>query len=718
MTTSLLLNILGDLFLMLLPALVQLHAGEKMAALPWRQRQILYGLLFGASGVALLFGDGDHWHMAQSSIMVAAAAGMGAGAGGISLLVLMFGDTMLAGMPDWLLLVLGGVAFALGYGAYALWQRGLTSSLLSMLLLAGSLFVTDYFILYAFTDSSAISFHGDTGMQVLTVYWIGLPLLGWLWHTARGRAEDIRALRENEKRLQTMLSHLPGALFQLYRRRGELPRARYISEGVEDLVGIPADELMEDLTCLRPFVYPEDWRPFNDCTDPDKVSVNRKTVHEFRFIHPQKGLRWVRFVMTLNRDGDVLNWGGIALDVTEEKRVSAILREQAEIIRQAREAVVAVDRGGRITLWNNGAAQLFGYNAREMEGRHVAGLFMAEQWREHRRKAIAEALRRGQWSGEVRMRMQDRKEFQAQISLSIMQGDSPRDLRFICYIRDITAQRQAEEALRTSVRQSLQAREQAEMANRAKSEFLANMSHELRTPLNAIIGFSEILRGELFGPVGNDRYLGYVDDIHASGRHLLELINSILDLSKIEAGKVQLDEAEVDIGAVLRKVLRLVTDRAASSRIRIDFTESGPVRIRGDELKLRQILLNVITNALKFTPAGGVVTISSGMSGDDLLITVADTGIGMSAAEIETALLPFGQVQGSLVRNHEGTGLGLPISVSLIRLHGGSLTIESTPGQGTRVMLRIPAWRVLAVGENAGNADGSMGGGNAAEAAH
>ena len=704
--TSLLLKMLGDLFLMLLPALVQFHAGEKLAALSWRRRQILYGLIFGASGVALLLGGDDHWRLAQSAIMVAAAAGMGAGAGIVSLLALMFADTMLSGIPDWRLLVLGSVAFAFGYAAYVLWRRGWTGGLLSLLLLAGSLFVADYFILYAFGGPAGVSFHGEAAVQVLVVYWLGLPLLGWLWHTARRRAEDIKALRENEKRLQTMLSHLPGALFQLYRRRGELPRARYISEGVQDLVGISAGELMEDLTCLRPFVHPDDWRPFNDCTDPDKVSVDRKTVHEFRFIHPQKGLRWVRFVMTLNRDGEVLNWGGIALDVTEEKRVSAILHEQAEIIRQAREAVIAVDRSGRITLWNNGAAHLFGYSAREMEGRHVAGLFMAEQWRDQYRKAIAEALKRGQWSGEVQMRMKERKAFQAQISLSIMQGESSRDLRFICYIRDVTAQRQAEEALRASVRQSLQAREQAEMANRAKSEFLANMSHELRTPLNAIIGFSEILRKELFGPVGNERYLGYVEDIHASGRHLLELINNILDLSKIEAGKVQLEEREVDIGSVLKKVLRLVADRAASLQVRIEWQKGEPVRIHGDELKLRQVFLNIITNALKFTPEGGVVTISSEQNEDGLLITIADTGIGMSEAEIETALQPFGQVQSSLVRNHEGTGLGLPISASLIKLHGGSLTIESVLGQGTRVLLCIPAWRVLAADEG-GSDDGS-----------
>lgn len=244
--------------------------------------------------------------------------------------------------------------------------------------------------------------------------------------------------------------------------------------------------------------------------------------------------------------------------------------------------------------------------------------------------------------------------------------------------------------------------EAAEVANRAKSVFLATISHELRTPLNAIIGFSEILREQMFGPLGSPRYRGYVGDIHDSAVHLLSLVNDLLDLAKAEAGKHELCEETLDVEDIARTCLRIVAERAMDVNLRMQCAASLNGRLlRGDERKLRQIILNLLSNAIKFTPHGGRISLEVGCdAGGSVVIVVADTGIGMSPDEVKKALEPFGQVGDVLTRQTGGTGLGLPLTVSLVELHGGTLTIESASGEGTTVAVRFPAERtIFAVGE-------------------
>ncbi len=237
-----------------------------------------------------------------------------------------------------------------------------------------------------------------------------------------------------------------------------------------------------------------------------------------------------------------------------------------------------------------------------------------------------------------------------------------------------------------------EAGEAAEAANRAKAEFIANMSHELRTPLNAIIGFSELMTGQAFGPLGNNKYLEYAGDIHESGSHLLDIINDILDLSKYEVGKIEVQEGPVDSARMVESSVHLLKESAEKGgvTVRTVIPEDTP-HILGDERAFKQILINLLSNAIKFTPLGGevVVEIKAGPNGATFL-TVRDTGIGMAPEDIPTALTPFGQIDASFARKFEGTGLGLPIVKSLLEQHGGEFRLTSELGVGTTATAVFP----------------------------
>ncbi|WP_158043782.1 PAS domain-containing sensor histidine kinase [Skermanella pratensis] len=382
--------------------------------------------------------------------------------------------------------------------------------------------------------------------------------------------------------------------------------------------------------------------------------------------------------------------------IRENERTAAALgeseRKYREIYENAAEGIFQTSPDGRMLSANPTLARIYG---------HDTPADVLDALQDIRHQLYVDPRRRDQFARlldrydtihgfESEVRRKDGSIIWISETARAVRDTAGRLLYYEGKVEDITDRRAAEELQRI-------AREEAELASRAKSEFLANMSHELRTPLNAVIGFSEIIKNEMFGPAGRPEYVEYARDIHESGTLLLALINDILDMSKIEAGKKELQDTVVDIGRVARNCVRLVEARAqfVGVAIAIDLAADLPP-VRAEELALKQIIANLLTNSVKFTPKGGRVLVSAGVEPDGgLAVAVADTGIGIAPEDIKKALEPFGQVDSSLNNKTQGIGLGLPLARSLVALHGGTLSIESEPGRGTTVTVRLPAERVI-----------------------
>ena len=388
---------------------------------------------------------------------------------------------------------------------------------------------------------------------------------------------------------------------------------------------------------------------------------------------------------------------GLQAEIAERNKTEGELRQSearlAGILNIAPDAMILVDAELTIRLYNQGAEAAFGYTAPEAIGRNMDILIPERLRQEHADMVTAfamsrETTRRADGRGRVVAIRKDGTEFPAAISISKMERGG--ETVFFVILRDVSERVQAEQAV-------IAAKEHAELANRAKSQFLANMSHELRTPLNAIIGFAEVIEKQTFGPVGNQRYVEYVTDIRESGEHLLSLINDILDLSKIEAGKDELYEETLDVAGLVSACLLVVRARAETAGVALstDIPNDLPL-LFGDERKLKQILINLLSNAVKFTESGGQVTVAATLDASGgISVRVADTGIGIAPHDITRALTSFQQVQSDHNRNYDGTGLGLPLTKSLIELHGGTMDLHSELAVGTTVTARFPADRVV-----------------------
>ncbi len=376
------------------------------------------------------------------------------------------------------------------------------------------------------------------------------------------------------------------------------------------------------------------------------------------------------------------------------EHATADARKYRDIYESAMEGMFTLDIGGRFLSANPALLALLGYDSEVQLLTEIQDVSKQLYVDQENRETITQALLGQEEVGSVPVELyrRDGRTLWVAISAGIIRNADGRAIAFQGSVRDITQWRQDRAAMERAVAA-------AEMANRAKSEFLTNMSHELRTPLNAIIGFSEIIATEAMGPLTNRAYREYAHDIHDSGQTLLALINDILDLSKIQAGRKELAERLVDIPRLIRSSLRLVAERADKGEVLLETaidTDLPPVR--GDEVALKQILSNLLSNAVKFTPPGGRVTCGARAEADgSMSIFVQDTGIGMSEKDMATAMEPFRQIEGSHSRNAGGVGLGLPLVRALAELHGGTARLESTVDVGTLVTITLPPDRVQSV---------------------
>lgn len=384
----------------------------------------------------------------------------------------------------------------------------------------------------------------------------------------------------------------------------------------------------------------------------------------------------------------------IAPEAEENTEIQALRMETEElhsILETATDGVVVVGAEGEIRSLNRSASALFNYDDGEIRGKPFAMLFAHES-----QKAVLDYLSGLSGHG-VASVLNDGREVIGReasggfIPLFMTMGRLSSSNGFCAVIRDITQWKRTEEELRNAKRA-------AETANAHKSDFLARVSHEIRTPLNAIIGFSDMMASEHFGPIGNPRYVEYANDIGRSGRHVLDIVNDLLDISKIEAGEMDLEFTAVEINDAVSEAVSLVQPQANSQRVIIRTSLSGSVpNVVADNRSIKQIALNILSNAIRFTPSGGQIVVSTAYEANgSVILRIRDTGVGMTRTELEQAMKPFRQVTTGVRKRGDGTGLGLPLTKAMAEANRAQFSISSTPNEGTLVEISFPSQRVLA----------------------
>jgi two-component system cell cycle sensor histidine kinase PleC len=542
-----------------------------------------------------------------------------------------------------------------------------------------------------------------------------LVLLGAAFHWQAARAAEAdRTLAVATERLDRALDRGRCGLWDWDIARGRI----FWSRSMFDMVGLEprGDFLSYGEVAQR--LHPDD-EPIDNFAEMMLKGERGSFDQEFRMRHSDGHWVWLRARAELApAPGEQApHLVGIVIDITHQKLADR-LNQEAELrlkdaIENISEAFVLWDADNRLVMCNSKYQQFHSLPA--------AGCAPGTAYDEVARAAKEPVVRQ-------RVPVQEGNTFEVQLGdgrwLQINERRT-KDGGFVSVGTDITALKLHEERLLESERELMNTvrdlqksrialeqqsqrladlaekysreKTRAEEANRSKSEFLANMSHELRTPLNAIIGFSEVMVQQFFGPVGSDKYLDYARDIHKSGQYLLDVISDILDMSKIEAGRLLLEIKPSSIPAIIEESLRIVAPRAQEGEVEIAVKVPKNLEIQADKRALKQVFINLIANAVKFTPEGGRVSVTAKKLEQKIKIVIADSGIGIPAADLEKLGRPFEQVENQFTKTKSGSGLGLAISKSLIELHGGTLTMESEERKGTTVTVVLPRVAVQAV---------------------
>jgi two-component system cell cycle sensor histidine kinase PleC len=543
-----------------------------------------------------------------------------------------------------------------------------------------------------------VTLSATTGFVVL--------ILGFAFHWQATRAREADLIYETVRtRIDTALNRGRCGLWDWDLARGRI----FWSQSMFEILGLDTKDDLLSFGDVNALVHPDDVRLYQlaaELADATTTTID----HAFRMRHASGYWVWLRARCELVRQpGEPgLHLIGIAVDITEQKNlvqktVAADMRLR-DAIETIPEAFVLWDAENRLVLCNSNFQELHGLPDEAITvGASFESVVAAGSKPVVRNKVITggpsipgartfEAqLEDGRWLHISERRTKDGGYVSVGTDITALKTHEEKlvdsEKRLMATVADLRASQQR---LAELAEKYAQEKTRAEEANQAKSKFLANMSHELRTPLNAIIGFSEIMESGMFGPLGAEKYHEYCGDIRGSGQYLLEVINDILDMSKIEAGRIRLDFEDLNLDSLLSEAMRVVAARAQDKQLQLTAQISPKLRLRADRRALKQIALNLLSNAVKFTPYGGHVTVRGRASDRCITLAILDSGIGIAKDALARLGRPFEQVESQLTKSHQGSGLGLAISKSLIELHGGSMRIRSTLGKGTLVVVRLP----------------------------
>ncbi len=555
------------------------------------------------------------------------------------------------------------------------------------------------------TTALTVTLSATTGFVVL--------ILGFAFHWQATRAREADLIHDTVRsRVDTALNRGRCGLWDWDLAHGRI----FWSHSMYDILGLAQKDDLLTFGEVNDLVHPDDidlYRLATQLADAKVLAID----HDFRMHHADGRWIWLRVRCELARqDGEAgLHVIGIAVDVSEQKvlveRTTAADVRLRDAIETIPEAFVLWDADNRLVLCNSNFQGLHhlpdaavaagtGYGTIVAAGKTpiVRTTAINEDGQPRGARTFEAQLDNGRWMHISERRTKDGGYVSVGTDITKLKQHEQRlmesEKRQIATIADLRKSRQALEVqtgeLADLAKKYAEEKTRAEEANAAKSKFLANMSHELRTPLNAIIGFSEILESGMFGPLGAEKYTEYSTDIRESGEYLLDVINDILDMSKIEAGGIRLAPEVVALEPVLADCLRVVSTRAGEKHLKLDSEVDPEIQLDADRRALKQITLNLLSNAVKFTPDGGAVTVRGRRRGGMVTIAIADDGIGISKESLRKLGRPFEQVESQLTKRHQGSGLGLAIAKSLVELHGGAMRIRSKPGQGTMVVVRLP----------------------------